>query len=86
LLAALLTQAGDLRVSHLQAPRDVVRVFEQHRAGMRQAQSTASAVEQAEADLGLQQRDLVRNGRLGQRQLLGGPRERTLVSHDPEGH
>ena len=47
LLAALLTQAGDLRIGQLQAPRDVVRVFEQHRAGTRQAQSTASAVEQA---------------------------------------
>jgi hypothetical protein len=63
-VAALLGQIGDLGVGQLQAPRDVVCVFEQDFTGVRQAQSAASAVEQADADLGLQQGDLVRHRRL----------------------
>src|SRR5437660_2253466 len=39
LVAALLGQVGDLRVGQLQTPRDVIRVFEQYLAGVRQAQS-----------------------------------------------
>src|SRR5438093_1272290 len=53
LVAALLGQVGDLRVGQLQTPRDVICVFEQHLAGVRQAQSAASPLEQAYADLGL---------------------------------
>src|SRR2546421_11871150 len=37
LVAALLGQVGDLRVGQLQAPRDVICVFEQYLAGLRQA-------------------------------------------------
>jgi hypothetical protein len=53
LVAVLLGQVGDLRVGQLQAPRHVICVFEQYLAGVRQAQSAASPVEQAYADLGL---------------------------------
>jgi hypothetical protein len=38
----------------LQAPRDLVGVFEQHFAGARQPQSPAPAVEQADTNLGLE--------------------------------
>src|SRR2546427_554047 len=38
LVAALLGQIGDLRVGELQSPGDVIRVFEQHLAHVRQAQ------------------------------------------------
>ena len=67
--AALAGEGRELRVGELEAPRDVVRVFEQHRAGVRQAQPAAPALEQADADLGLEQGDLMRDRRLRQRHL-----------------
>ena len=85
LVAVLAGQAGDLRVGQLQAPADVIGVLEQDRARVRQAQpgAAAVAVEQADADLGLQERDLVRHRRLGERQVLGGPRERAARGPPP---
>ena len=53
--AALARERRELRVGEFEAPRDVVGVFEQHRAGVRQPQPAAPALEQADADLGLQQ-------------------------------
>ena len=66
-LAAFPRQVEDLRVGQLQPPSDVIGVLEQHRAGVSQTQPAAAAVavEEADADLGLQQSDLVRHRRLG---------------------
>lgn len=74
-----------MRVGELQPPGDVIGVFEQYLAGVRDAQSAPSPLEQAYADLGLQEGDLARYRRLLQREGLGGARERPLVGHRPEG-
>jgi hypothetical protein len=50
----LLGEVGDLRVGQLQAPRDVIGVFEQDLTGAREPQPAAPAVEQTDADLGLE--------------------------------
>ena len=61
-LATLTGQGRDLRVGQLEAPRDVIGVFEQDLARACKAQAAAAALEQAKPDLGLQQGDLVRHG------------------------
>ena len=52
--AVPLGQTGDLRIGEVQAPRDVICVFEQYLTGTREPQSAASAVEQTDTDLGLE--------------------------------
>ena len=81
LIAAPSGHIGDLCLGALQAPGDLICVFEQHPASVREAQSPGSSVEQAQTDLGFQQCDLVRHRWLRERQRLGRSRERSLVGN-----
>src|SRR5207302_270784 len=53
LVAVFVGEVSDLSVGQLQTPCEVICVFEQHLAGAREAQSAASPVKQAYADLRL---------------------------------
>ena len=69
---------GELRqldAGQLEPLGDRVGVREQDRAGRRQLQAAGPAVEQPGADLALERGDLLRDGRLGQRQLARRPGE-----------
>src|SRR3954454_16373699 len=85
LLAALAGQGGDLGVGELEAPGDVVGVLDQDLAGGGETQSTPAALEEPDADLGLEQGDLAGHGGLRPRKTLGRTRERELVRDDAEG-
>jgi hypothetical protein len=60
-------------------------VLEQDLARAGESQAAGLPLEEADADLTLQRGDLVRNGRLRQRQLARGARERALVRDGTEG-
>ncbi len=72
-MAVLLGQVGNLRVGELQAPGDVIGVFEQDLPGAGQLQPAAPTVKRPNTDLGLEQRDLVRHRGFGEREHLSGP-------------
>ena len=50
----LLGQVSDLRVGQLQAPRDLIGVFEQDLTSSREPQPATPAVEQTKTNLGLE--------------------------------
>src|SRR5829696_4523380 len=74
-LAALAGQRGDL----------VIGVLDQDLAGGPETQSTPAALEEPDAELGLEQRDLAGHGGLRPRKTFGRTRERALVRDDAEG-
>ncbi len=71
-------QAGDRRhlgLGGVQPRDDPLRVFEQHLAGRREAHAAGQPLDQRDPRLGLERRDLLRDGRLRVGQRVGGRRE-----------
>jgi hypothetical protein len=56
-------------------------VPQQQRTGRGETQPAGAAVDQADPELALEREDLVRDGGLGERQLLRGARERTETGY-----
>jgi hypothetical protein len=77
--AALGHQLAELAVRQVQAVVDDVGVLEQQRAGLRERQPARPAIQQPGAELALERRDLLRDGRLGQRERPGRARERPVA-------
>ena len=83
--ALVVGDLGELGAGELEALGDRVGVLEQERAGRRELQAAAAAIEQPRADLVLERRDLMRDRRLRERELARRPRERPLVRDGAEG-
>ena len=77
-------QLRQLRAGERQAVGERVGVLEQDLARGRELQPAGLAVQQPRADLLLQRGDLLRDGRLRERERSRGGAERALVGHRPE--
>ena len=72
---------GHLGLGRVQPGDDPLGVLQQHLAGRREPHPSRQPLEQRDPGLGLQRRDLLRDGRLGVGESVGGRRERTAVGN-----
>ncbi len=63
---------------------DRLRPFERDAPGVRESEPAGRALEQSDADLALQLRDLARHGGLGEEERLRRLRERAVADDLPE--
>jgi hypothetical protein len=78
-------QRAELLGGQAQPARDGIRVPEKERARRGETQPAGAAVDQADPELPLQRDDLLRDGGLGERQLLRRAGERTEPGHLAKG-
>jgi hypothetical protein len=82
---ALGHQGGELLGGEAEPARDGVRVPQKELAGRGETQPARAPVDQADPELPLERQDLLRDGGLGERQLLRRAGERAEPSHLAEG-
>ena len=83
-VALLRDELRELRVGERQALRDRPRVDEEPLAGRREAQPAPPSLDQAGPELALERGDLLGDGGLGERQRVGGARERAVLGDRAE--